>query len=216
MIFASQILASRSFDPSLLYHEIIIEVNEVCNIARRNASQIFFPPYECGRVEARHAQGIFEPNRQLPDAIAHRPLHGEIGARQRSILELEPAIDARYQPSLQLETMGPACGTGHRIADQYDPVERFRGHRRAEREVAHMMAIGNDAAEAPSLAKSSSDHSWRAALKLAHCIEQMGEGPGARCQSCLRLFRGCLRVTEADDDAGLGKLADHVGGHAIG
>ena len=74
--------------------QIITQMHEARKIAGRDAAKFVIAPQKRRGIQRRHAQGIFEADAEPLHAIAHRLIHGQIGAGKRSILELQPAIHA--------------------------------------------------------------------------------------------------------------------------
>ena len=83
---------------------------------------------------------------EMSDAIAHRLVHGEIGAGKRAVRKFEAAVRRDELAALKVKVVGTAGRGRHGVADQEDLAARLGGERHFERQRIDMMAIGDDAA----------------------------------------------------------------------
>src|SRR6266700_7984241 len=111
---ARQILAPGAvggrpaLDPGLTHPQSVIEMHEAREMARRDAAKVLVTPEKSRRNARCHRERVAEIEPDHVDDVAHRFIHCQNRARERSIIEPQAAVCARYMAALQIEIIGPA------------------------------------------------------------------------------------------------------------
>src|SRR5207244_2198512 len=97
-----------ALDPGFEHPQLVIEMHEAREMARRDAAKFFVGP-EKGRRNARcHGERVAEIEPDDVNDVTNRFVHCQNGTRERSIVEPQAAICARYAAALQIKMIGPA------------------------------------------------------------------------------------------------------------
>src|SRR5258708_30091567 len=104
-------------DPGFEHPQFVIEMHEAREMARRDAAKLVVAPEKSRRNPRCHRERVAEIDPNDIDDVANRFVHCQNGARERSIVEPQAAIYARYAAALQIEMIGPADRRRHRVGN---------------------------------------------------------------------------------------------------
>src|SRR5882757_11530892 len=92
-----------ALDPGFEHPQIVVEMHEACEMARRDAAKVVVAPEKRRRNARCHCECVAKIEPNDVDDVTHGFVHCQDGSRQRAIVKPQAAVRGSHAAALQVE-----------------------------------------------------------------------------------------------------------------